>query len=53
MPSTNETPQLATVMLPGNECAMFIYSSGVATSAVKHSAAYKPNQQTNGKERKG
>jgi len=53
MPSTNETPQLATVMLPGNECAMFIFPSGVATSAVKHSAAYKPNQQINGKERKG
>jgi len=40
-------------------CNVYIYSisfyltSGVAKSAVKHSAAYKPNQQINGKEGKG
>jgi len=28
-------------------------TSRVAKSAVKHSAAYKPNQQINGKEGKG
>ena len=47
-------------MLPGNECAMlkfavlYLYlTSGVVKPGLKHSAAYKLNQQINGTERKG
>lgn len=53
MPPTNETqlwtPQRPTVTLPENESAMCLFTLGVAKTAVKHLAAYKPKQQINGK----